>query len=626
MNRIRLSKLVTVFIFLFPAILALPWTAAASSGPVLVYLNGSQVLFQELPVVEDGNTLVQLRPFYESLGIQLSWDGETGAITGTIGTWEVKMTVGSTEAVVEGKSVTLPAAPRIRNGSTFVPLRFVGESVGGEVKWNSSSNRVDIINDPGYYVYLAALKGDADKVKSLLEQGASANFANRDDGLTTLSMALADKNKDMVEQLLQYGADPNRGLAGLCECGLRPLTMAVVDKDPAIVQLLVDYGADASYRDKGLTALDEARTYRRKSSGADSDKLDQIIAILEKAMENETEALAGGRILVPYNEGERYSLSKGKPGSWGFRGQDGQTAVKPRFAYVGLFSEGLAYAVTMDQRVRGYIDQTGRYRFTFDYKPELGNVDFREGLAAVGKYGKWGYVDTSGALRVPQIYDYARPFSEGYASVMAGEKWGVIDKSGKMVIEPRFENIFSFHHGLALVRGEKSGFINTKGELVISFQASGYSEYGEFTGELAPVVKDGRIGYMNTSGKMIIPPLYEMGQQFYEGLASVKRNGSYGYIDLSGNEAVKPQFEYAFPFRGGHALVKTDGKYRFINRQGQWADETVYDGYDSIMDGGVTAVLYSAFSDYSQGMAVLHAGDRSFYVLPDGKVAGLKQE
>ncbi len=46
----------------------------------------------------------------------------------------------STEATVNGKAVKISAVPRIMNESTFVPLRFIAESVGGDVTWDEKTN------------------------------------------------------------------------------------------------------------------------------------------------------------------------------------------------------------------------------------------------------------------------------------------------------------------------------------------------------------------------------------------------------------------------------------------------------------------------------------------------------
>ena len=58
---------------------------------------------------------------------------------------------------------------------------------------------------------------------------------------------------------------------------------------------------------------------------------------------------------------------------------------------------------------------------------------FSEGLAAVEKDGRYGYIDTSGKTAIPFKYDFAIEFENGYASVSLDGEDQVIDKTGKNV-------------------------------------------------------------------------------------------------------------------------------------------------------------------------------------------------
>jgi hypothetical protein len=58
---------------------------------------------------------------------------------------------------------------------------------------------------------------------------------------------------------------------------------------------------------------------------------------------------------------------------------------------------------------------------------------FSDGLVAVYKDGKWGYIDKSGAVVAPFVYDYADDFYEGRAWVRAGDDVFLIDASGAIV-------------------------------------------------------------------------------------------------------------------------------------------------------------------------------------------------
>lgn len=74
---------------------------------------------------------------------------------------------------------------------------------------------------------------------------------------------------------------------------------------------------------------------------------------------------------------------------------------------------------------------------------------FSEGFAAVEKDGMYGFIDKTGKLVIPTIYEYVQPFSEGLAAVNRDGKWGFIDKKGKMVIPANFYFVSRFNEGLA---------------------------------------------------------------------------------------------------------------------------------------------------------------------------------
>ena len=72
------------------------------------------------------------------------------------------------------------------------------------------------------------------------------------------------------------------------------------------------------------------------------------------------------------------------------------------------------------------------------------NWRFSEGLAAVEKNGKYGFVDEAGKEVIPLIYDDVFDFSEGLAHVKKNDKHGFVDKTGKIVIPLIYDDVFDF--------------------------------------------------------------------------------------------------------------------------------------------------------------------------------------
>ncbi|SMB88923.1 D-alanyl-D-alanine carboxypeptidase (penicillin-binding protein 5/6) [Desulfonispora thiosulfatigenes DSM 11270] len=114
---------------------------------ISVFIDDEPITFEGVtPIVKDNTTLLPLRKVTESLGGFIEWDPSTSTITGGKDDYSYKLTIDSKEAVVNGESVGLLTPPLIIEGSTMVPIRFVAESLGMEVKWDSDIRAVKINN------------------------------------------------------------------------------------------------------------------------------------------------------------------------------------------------------------------------------------------------------------------------------------------------------------------------------------------------------------------------------------------------------------------------------------------------------------------------------------------------
>jgi|GEM_PF-673251 len=84
----------------------------------------------------------------------------------------------------------------------------------------------------------------------------------------------------------------------------------------------------------------------------------------------------------------------------------------------------------------------------------------------------------------------------------------------------------------------------------------------------------GKEGFIDLYGKVIIEPVRGEVTAFSEGLAAVNVNGKWGFIDAAGKLVIKPQFHAAFSFSDGVAAVYEAGepprKCGYINGTGQF--------------------------------------------------------
>jgi hypothetical protein len=120
--------------------------AAETSGPIRVSIDGDRQIYSVDPIQMDGSVLVPMRAIFESLGAELHYDAKTRVITALKGDTRIVLQVGGHVAQVNGKEVNLHQPAIVIRGSTLVPVRFVSEALGAEVKWVPQANAVSVVS------------------------------------------------------------------------------------------------------------------------------------------------------------------------------------------------------------------------------------------------------------------------------------------------------------------------------------------------------------------------------------------------------------------------------------------------------------------------------------------------
>lgn len=96
------------------------------------------------PEIKNGTTFVPVRLISELLGAGVSWQGKNIGIK--YGDVNIQLTVGSKTAKKGTQTLTLGAAPYAKNGRTYVPVRFIAEAFDCEVEW--ANNEVNVHSKP----------------------------------------------------------------------------------------------------------------------------------------------------------------------------------------------------------------------------------------------------------------------------------------------------------------------------------------------------------------------------------------------------------------------------------------------------------------------------------------------
>jgi hypothetical protein len=120
-------------------------TSTYTEGGVKLRIDGVEMQFDPAPyIAPPGRTMVPMRAIFETLGAAVIWDEATKTVHAERGGRQVTLQIGSTEAVVDGSIRSMDVAPAIRQGRTYVPLRFVAEALNSSVNWDSQERKVSL--------------------------------------------------------------------------------------------------------------------------------------------------------------------------------------------------------------------------------------------------------------------------------------------------------------------------------------------------------------------------------------------------------------------------------------------------------------------------------------------------
>ncbi len=231
-----------------------------------------------------------------------------------------------------------------------------------------------------------------------------------------------------------------------------------------------------------------------------------------------------------------------KDGKYTYIDKTGKLAFDEEWEWAEDFSDGMA--LVMGDNGWGFIDTTGKLVIPYQYdSPSERNPEgFHEGLAAViidPTRELFGYIDKTGKQVFPKLYPFDSQFSEGLANVYDREieRYVYIDKTGKTVITlDEGDTGSDFSEGLSFIHknGTSYACINKKGEQVFSLPDT-YKDVHRFSEGRALVWDGTAYGFIDTTGKLVIPCEYTCYEGFSEGMVPVQKDGKSGYLDREGN-------------------------------------------------------------------------------------------
>lgn len=252
-----------------------------------------------------------------------------------------------------------------------------------------------------------------------------------------------------------------------------------------------------------------------------------------------------------------------RDGLYGIIDDKGQEIIETKYEEIHPFSEdGFALARKEDGTYM-YIDRDGQTRKVPDtiYK-ELGIISSER--AAASKDGKYGYLDEDMEPVGKFTWNELTGIKGSTGAGKKDGKWVLVNKKGEAKGDQKYHDVIKDENGFC--SNQKCIFVkDKKGYHLISSKEKrigklNFDDAKAFTEDgYAAVCRDGKWGFVDSDGELVIDYTYEDAESFRNGLAAVYADGLWGYIDTDGKMIITPRFLAATHFsKAGTAAVKVE--------------------------------------------------------------------
>lgn len=109
-----------------------------------ILIDGVRLTTSQAPVMIQGRVMLPMRAIFEALDAKVKWNQKTQTVTAVRDNTKIVLKINSKTATINNKSVRLDVPAKNLKGATMVPVRFVSESLGEKVGWNSKTKTVSI--------------------------------------------------------------------------------------------------------------------------------------------------------------------------------------------------------------------------------------------------------------------------------------------------------------------------------------------------------------------------------------------------------------------------------------------------------------------------------------------------
>lgn len=236
------------------------------------------------------------------------------------------------------------------------------------------------------------------------------------------------------------------------------------------------------------------------------------------------------------------------------------------YVYRHLFcdSEEGFYEVYRNNK-HGHIDWQGKERIPCMY--DKGRY-FSEGIVSECLYNRWGCVDTYNNTIIRFQYEDLGLCLNNTICAKLNGKWGLINKFNEVLIDFIYDELNNFAIREVIAHPAKSngkwGLINKFNDVIEDFiydEIECCSNDKSFKGKFLKITKNNKIAlYLATENCFLTDFVFDDMEDLSEGRFRIKQNGKFGYINTLGKTVVEPIYEIAdCYYKDGKVVAKKDG-------------------------------------------------------------------
>ena len=216
-------------------------------------------------------------------------------------------------------------------------------------------------------------------------------------------------------------------------------------------------------------------------------------------------------------------------------------------------------------------------------------------LFSIQQDQKEGAANEKGLILLPVSLEKVRPAKDLTFIARSESKWGVINQRGIWVVENKYDSIVALVKNkdeadfplLAWKKG-KSAMVNSKGMFLTEFMEGQWRNAGE--GCFFLKSKES-FSLWNTLGKPSGELRFADVNSFSDGKASVLVDGKWGFINPSGRLVIPARFEDVLPFQNGIGFAKEKGLWGVMKRNGSWLVKPIGTSVETDSEGKRRLVL-----------------------------------